>query len=182
MSSLGVRASSGSGSLRAPAGVLLSSCGVAGLGVARSRTSFASGNRAAVRHGLKSGSITAQKRAATRAEVSALLTANLPHLEAADMPLVDMACDVISDLRQIRSYLDSRGGIINRKGQPQGCAGLYGSLMRQAVAIFDRLGIGPGARAQLITNLGLAGNPRQSLAAQAHRELLDRYAPKELSE
>lgn len=148
--------------------------------MARSRTSFATGNRAAVRHGLKSGSITAAKRARTRAEISALLTANLPHLESADMPLVDVCCDVISDLRQLRAYIDSKGGIINRKGHPQGCAGLYGSLMRQAIAIFDRLGIGPVARGQVMTTLGLNGTPRQSIAAQAHRELLERYRPKEL--
>jgi len=96
------------------------------------------------------------------------------------MPLVDVCCDVISDLRQLRAYIDSKGGIINRKGHPQGCAGLYGSLMRQAIAIFDRLGIGPVARGQVMTTLGLNGTPRQSIAAQAHRELLERYRPKEL--
>jgi len=102
-------------------------------------------------------------------------------MEPADMPLVDVACDVISDLKQLREFLDSRGGIINRKGQPQGCAGLYGSLLRQAIGIFDRLGIGPVARGHVMASLGLDGSPRQSVAVQAHRELLDRYAPKELS-
>jgi hypothetical protein len=149
--------------------------------MARSSTSFVAGNKAALRHGLQSGSITAAKRAAKRAAIFELLTANLPHLEPSDMPLVDVACDVISDLQQLRQFLDARGGIINRKGMPQGCATLYGSLLRQAVAIFDRLGIGPVARGQVVAGLGLSASPRQSLAAQSHRELLDRYAPKELS-
>jgi hypothetical protein len=81
---------------------------------------------------LKSSSITATRPAEARAEISALPTAHLPHLEPSDTSLIDLACDVISDLQQIRQYLDSRGGIINRKGQPQGCAGLYRSLMPQA--------------------------------------------------
>jgi hypothetical protein len=150
--------------------------------MARSSTSFGAGNRAALRHGLKSGSITAAKRAQARAEISALLTANLGHLEPSDTPLIDLACDVISDLQQIRQYLDSRGGIVNRKGQPQGCAALYAMLMRQAIAIFDRLGVGPVARGQVISGLGLnGGSPRQAIAVQAHRELMERYAPKELT-
>ena len=142
--------------------------------MARSSTSFALGNSAAARHGLKSGSITAAKRAATRAEVRVVLVAGLPHLEDSDLPLVDLACDVISDLRQIRAYLDARGGIVNRKGQPQGCATLYGSLMRQAVAIFDRLGIGPMARGQVLSALG-ADNLRTVKATETIRELQQLY-------
>ncbi len=122
--------------------------------MAHSSTSFAHGNHAAVRHGLKSGSIAASRRAQARAEISALLTANLGHLKPSDTPLIDLACDVISDLQQIRQYLDARGGIINRKGQPQGCAALYATLMRQAIAIFDRLGVGPVARGQVMSGLG----------------------------
>ena len=142
--------------------------------MARSSTSFALGNSAATRHGLKSGSITAAKRAATRAEVRVVLVAGLPHLEDSDLPLVDLACDVISDLRQIRAYLDARGGIVNRKGHPQGCATLYGSLTRQAVAIFDRLGIGPMARGQVLSALG-ADNLRTVKATDTIRELQQLY-------
>jgi len=145
--------------------------------MAANSTSFQAGNKAAVRHGLKSGSMTAERRAETRAEIRVLLD-GLPHLEDSDLPLVDLACDVISDLRQVRAYLDSRGGIVNRKGQPQGVAGLYGQLMRQAVAIFDRLGIGPVARAQLVSGSGAAAKVHQQRLAQvAQRELQAKYAP-----
>ncbi len=143
--------------------------------MARSSTSFAQGNRAALRHGLKSGSITAAKRAQARAEISALLTANLGHLEPSDTPLIDLACDVISDLQQIRQYLDSRGGIVNRKGQPQGCAALYATLMRQAIAIFDRLGVGPVARGQVMSGLGINHRAPVGLLGRlaAHRAQLE---------
>jgi hypothetical protein len=143
--------------------------------MARSSTSFRVGNSAAAKHGLKSGSITAGRRAHARAEISALLTANLPHLEPSDTPLIDLACDVISDLQQIRQYLDNRGGIINRKGQPQGCASLYSTLMRQAIAIFDRLGVGPMARGQVMSGLGLNHRAPLGLIGRlaAHRAQLE---------
>jgi len=130
--------------------------------MAKNATSFAPGNKAAVRHGLKSGSITAQRRPQVRAEIRALLVAGLPHLTEADMPMVDLASDVISDLRQLRSYIDTRGGVVDRKGNPLGCTALYGSLLRQAVAIFDRLGIGPAPRAQIMGSLGTASVRRQA--------------------
>ncbi len=101
--------------------------------------------------------------------------AGLPHLDAADMPLVDIATDVISDLRQLRQYIDARGGVVDRKGRPLGCANLYGVLLRQAVAIFDRLGIGPAARASIMGSLGTASTVRrqaqQQLAGDAQRRL-----------
>jgi hypothetical protein len=139
------------------------------------KTSFRPGNKAALKHGLKSGSITASARARVRAEVRDVLVAGLPHLDAADMPLIDVATDVISDLRQLRTYIDNRGGLVDRKGQPLGCAALYGTLLRQAVAIFDRLGIGPVARASIMGSLGTASLVRkqaqQQLAAEAQKRL-----------
>ncbi len=143
--------------------------------MARNSTTFGRGNTAALRHGLKSGPITASARARVRAEIRDVLVAGLPHLDAADMPLIDVATDVISDLRQLRTYIDNRGGLVNRKGNPLGCAGLYGTLLRQAVAIFDRLGIGPAARASIMGSLGTASTVRkqaqQQLAGDAQRRL-----------
>jgi len=143
--------------------------------MARNSTSFARGNSAAVKHGLKSGSMTASRRAKVRAEIRDVLVVGLPHLDAADMPLIDVATDVISDLRQLREYIDNRGGLVDRKGHPLGCAALYGTLLRQAVAIFDRLGIGPAARAQIMGSLGTASIARrqaqQQLAAEAQKRL-----------
>jgi hypothetical protein len=148
--------------------------------MARNATSFGIGNRASVRHGLQSGPVTAAKRAETRADVRRVLVDGLPHLEDSDLPLVDLACDVICDLRQVREYLDSRGGIVNRKGQPQGVAGLYGQLMRQAIAIFDRLGIGPLARTQLVGgSVASAKNHQHRQAVEAARELRQLYGPQE---
>jgi hypothetical protein len=143
--------------------------------MARSSTTFTPGNQAALKHGLKSGSITATRRAEVRAEIRGVIVAALPYLSDADMPLVDLAVDVISDLRQLRHYIDSRGGILDRRGNPLGCAALYGSLLRQAVGIFDRLGVGPVSRAQIMGALGTKASVRkqaqQQFAAEAQRQL-----------
>lgn len=139
------------------------------------KTSFRPGNKAALKHGLKSAALTASARARVRAEIRDVLVAGLPHLDTADMPLIDVATDVISDLRQLREFIDNRGGLVDRKGQPLGCAALYGTLLRQAVAIFDRLGIGPAARASIMGSLGTASTARrqaqQELAAEAQKRL-----------
>lgn len=145
----------------------------------RSSTSFAAGNQAAVRHGLQSGSMTASRRLRVRAEIRVVLVAGLPHLAEADLPLVDLAADVISDLRQLREYIDTRGGVVDRKGNPLGCAKLYSALLRQAVAIFDRLGIGPAARASIMGQLGSSTSYRKELqqrvAAEGFAELRAEY-------
>jgi len=53
-------------------------------------------------------------------------------------------------------------------------------LLRQSIAIFDRLGIGPAARGQVMGSLGVGGpTPKAIQAAEAHRELLAEYAPTE---
>jgi len=143
--------------------------------MARSSTSFGPGNLAAARHGLQSAAVTGSARARVRAEIRDVIREALPYLTPADAPLLDLAVDVISDLRQLREYIDTQGGLVDLKGKPLGCGKLYGTLLRQAVAIFDRLGIGPASRASLMGSLGTAATYRkqqqQQLAVEAHKRL-----------
>ena len=48
------------------------------------------------------------------------------------------------------------------------------------MASLDKLGIGPRARRELLKLVD--SEPRDLVAAQAHRELMDRYAPKVLAQ
>lgn len=138
--------------------------------MARSSTSFQAGNQAARRHGLKTAEARARKD-----EIRALLKAHLSDFQEADGPLLDLAVGVVHDLRQAREFIDSRGGMVNRRDQVLNAAQLYRGLMKDALAIFDRLGIGPVARANVLAAVSV--NPRDRVLADLS-ELQKRYALK----
>ena len=122
----------------------------------------------ALKHGARSR-YTLEKRAAeVREELTELLSRDLPGLTAADAPLVDLAVDVTAQLRLIREYLQrtSGGSLIDLRGRPRSCANLYMSLLRQATTIFDRLGIGPAARAQILSSASGSQGLASQLAAR----------------
>lgn len=139
-------------------------------------TSFQPGNQAALTHGARSR-IALEKRAGrVREELTALVGEHCPHLTPADAPLVDLAVDLTTKLRLLSEFYDktSGGSLIDLRGKPRPAAQLYLQLHRQALATFDRLGIGPSARASIIGALGLPSH-RERLAEQAQRELREKY-------
>lgn len=107
---------------------------------------------APMKHGLRSP-VTVQKRAAeVREELTALFAQHLPHITTADAPLVDLAVDAAVKLRLMNEYLErtSGGSLIDGRGRPRASAELYLRVQRAVLSIFDRLGIGPAARANLM--------------------------------
>jgi hypothetical protein len=135
----------------------------------RSATTFKPGNTAALTHGLRSRTAVEQRTAAVRAELSKLFAAHVAHLTPADQPLVDLAVDLVAKLRLMSEYLDrtSGGSLINLRGKPRPAAELYLKLHRHAVVIFHELGIGPAARAAVLSSLGPGA--RDSLVYQLAR-------------
>ncbi len=153
--------------------------------MARSSTSFRVGSPGpALRHGARSR-ITLETRAAeVREELTGVLTEHLPHLSPADRPLVELAVEVSTKLRLLHEFLDrtSGGSLIDGRGRPRSCASLCLTLMRQSVIIFDRLGIGPVARGQLLGSLGLAGDSRTRIVEEAQKRLRARVEADEAAE
>lgn len=129
----------------------------------------------ALTHGARSRYALQKRAADVRQALSGALADHLPQLTPADQPLVDLAVEVSAKLALLHEYLDrsSAGSLIDLRGRPRSCSALYISLLRQALAIFDRLGIGPAARAQLIG--GLAAARRDTAAAAAQAALRAKY-------
>jgi hypothetical protein len=128
-----------------------------------------------MRHGARSRHAVETRAQSVRTEVNELLAKHLQHVGPADTPLVDVAVDVITKLRLISDYLDrvSGGSLIDLRGKPRPSAELYLRLHRQALAVFDRLGVGPQARAAIVASLG-GSNGKTGLIwqiAQQRREL-----------
>jgi len=148
-------------------------------------TRFKPGNVAAVTHGARSPRMLQMNRDAASVEIRSLLADHLTHLAPSDMPLLDQAVDIATQLRMIRAYLDRQGGsLITARGAPRPLAGTYVSLHRLLLSLWDRLGVGPAARASLMGALGGgAANYRkarqQQLAAEAHRRIQAEYGEKE---
>ena len=127
------------------------------------KTSFKPGNTARMVTGTRSPTIVKRRAAEVREELSAVLAEHLS-LAPSDAPLLDAAVDVVTKLKLLNEYHDrvSGGSLISLRGKPYASAQIYVQLMRLAISIFDRLGIGPAARADILGNLG----PSISLAGQ----------------
>ncbi len=141
--------------------------------MARSSTTFEPGNVAAIRHGARSRTAIQKRASEVREELSGLLTEHLPHLGPGDQPLVELAVDVVSKLRLVNEHLDrtSGGSLVDMRGRPRSCSALYLALSRQALATFGELGIGPRARATILSGLGLAATARAKRVEDAHARL-----------
>lgn len=150
--------------------------------MARSSTSFRAGNLAAAKHGLRSARLRAEKRKALAQEIRDQVVIRWPHL-CDQEPLVSMLIDCLCDVRQARDWLDAQGGPISAGGRPYKALEVVRARERDARDLADRLLVSPREVARLgdVSTLGLNGSPRQSLAAEAHRELLDLYRPKGLT-
>jgi len=139
----------------------------------RTSTSFAPGNQVALKHGSRSRTAIQKRASEVREELAELLTTHLPHVGPADQPLVDLAVDVVTKLRLVNQHLDrtSGGSLIDMRGRPRTCSALYLALSRQALAAFGELGIGPRARASILSGLGLAAATRAKRVEDAHKRL-----------
>lgn len=152
--------------------------------MSRTKTTFQPGNQAALTHGGRSRIAVETHANLVREELTALLSEHLPHVTAADGPLVDLAVDVTTKLRLLADYFDrtSGGSLIDGRGKPRAASELYLRLHRQCLAVFDRLGIGPASRVSIMASLGTAQTSRQRLAIETQKRLQADYgnAPKEM--
>jgi hypothetical protein len=139
----------------------------------RTSTSFAPGNKAALRHGARSQTAIQKHAGEVREELAGMLTEHLPHVGPADQPLIELAVDVVAKLRLVNEHLDrtSGGSLVDLRGRPRSCSALYLALSRQALAIFGELGIGPRSRASILSGLGLAAAARAKRVDEAHKRL-----------
>jgi hypothetical protein len=97
--------------------------------------------------------------------VLAALPADPP---AGDLLLVDFASYALTDVRQLREYINARGGLVTDKGVLLKVAEMYRGRERNALAILAQLGLGPKARVAV-----MAGNAaREAATVQAAQERL----------
>ena len=117
-----------------------------------------------------------KRRDKVEVEIRELLTGHLSHLVPSDAPLIDQAVAVATQLRLIREYLDSQGGslVVTARGGVRASATLYVQLHRLLLQLWDRLGVGPWSRAELVSALGIPA-PRELRAADAQCRLRERH-------
>lgn len=140
--------------------------------MALTRTSFQPGNQAALKHGGRSRIAVQTRAGQVRGELGDLLGEQMPHLTAADKPLVDLAVDLLTKLRLVSEHLErtSGGSLIDGRGRPRAAADLYLRLHGRVLPVLDRLGIGPAARADVLGALGMP-SARQQLVSEAQKRL-----------
>jgi hypothetical protein len=145
---------------------------------------FAPGNTVALRHGARSPRVVQKRAAEVRDELATVLVEHLPYLTPGDRPLLDLTVDATAKLRLVAEHLDrtSGGSLLDLRGRPRSCAGLYLQLVRQSVQLFDRLGLGPAARASVLGSLGLTGIRHDEAVRQAQERLRRSLQPVEGSE
>jgi phage terminase small subunit len=115
-------------------------------------------------------------RDATSTEIRGLLAEHLSHLEPSDAPLLEQAVDAATQLRLVSEHLDRMGGsLISAKGAPRPVATLYLSLHRLLLSLWDRLGVGPRARADLEAALGVSQTKPMRRAIETQRLLQADY-------
>jgi hypothetical protein len=146
--------------------------------MARSKTTFGSGNKAALKHGARSSRMQLLNRDETAAEIRLLLGEHLPYLEPSDGHLLEQAIDVTVQLRLIRAHLDRHGSsLITARGGVRPVASLYLGLHRLLLSCWDRLGVGPRARADIEAAMGIPKTRPMKRAMDAHALMLEKYAP-----
>jgi hypothetical protein len=108
--------------------------------MARSRTSFRTGNTAAIKHGGRSPRMLLLNRDSVVADAEARLGELTDHLPAASRALADQYVDVVTQLKLVNAWLDRQGGaLITSRGGPRSCAPLWLSLHGLLLRIWDRL-------------------------------------------
>ena len=134
--------------------------------MARSSTSFAPGNLAAVTHGARSPRVREGMRKELAVSIREHVQQLLPELTASDSLLLDLLVDTLTDVRQLRDYVNAQGGPVSPRGHLYKPLEMLRSRERDAVQLLDRLGVGPKARTMVFNG---AVNGNNSLAVQLAR-------------
>jgi hypothetical protein len=144
--------------------------------MAKNSTSFKPANQAALKHGTRSRVAVEKRATEIRAELGALLTQHLD-IARSDLPLVDVAVDVATKLKLMNEYFarTSGGSLIDTRGKVRGAADAYLQLLRLTISIFDRLGIGPAARAKILDSAPPTTSLASQLAARRETKLLEAH-------
>ena len=146
--------------------------------MARSSTSFTVGNRAAVKTGLRSAQLRAERRAVTGPKIRVLLQAfaaegELDPSDGQEHPMLTLASNALLEVLEFRKQLTKRG-MFDDDGSLVPWYERYQSQQRLAMTYLDKLGIGPRARRELMRLVD--SEPKHVLADQAHQELRRLYA------
>jgi hypothetical protein len=141
------------------------------------------GNLNALKHGGRSLQCRQEARQKVRLEMHALILAALPDQEppAGDLFLVDLLETAFADVRQMRDFIDAKGGPVSADGRPYKAMEMLNTRERRALELMDRLGFGPRSRAQIMASLGAAAGNGLASQLAAHRRAL-RTIPAETRE
>lgn len=132
---------------------------------------FAAGNLAALKHGGRSLKCRQEARQKVRQEMHALILAALPNElpPSGDLFLVDLLETALADVRQLRDFIDAKGGPTSADGRPYKAMEMLQLRERRALDLMDRLGFGPRSRSQILASLGTAGGSGLASALAAHQ-------------
>jgi hypothetical protein len=130
-----------------------------------------------MRHGARSRQAVQKRASELRGELAALLGEHLELVRPVDMPLIEVAVDVLTKRRLITEYLDrtSGGSVIDLRGRDRPCAASYYALTRLAMSLFDKLGIGPASRSQLLGTAAASNSLAHQLARRRQELGLDAH-------
>lgn len=136
-----------------------------------SKGQFAPGNRVRMTHGGRSDIARREVREGIRQEMRELVLRALPDPTPGDLLVVDLLISALADVKQLTSWLDGRGGPISEYGRPYKAMEMLTTREGRAMALMDRLGFGPRARAQIVASLG--GPKASGLATQLAAKRLE---------
>ena len=122
--------------------------------MARSSTSFAPGNTAAVTHGARSQKLREEKRKAVLDSIASAVESALPDPAAGDGLLIQMLATQLADLSMLRDYINRNGGPISERGQLYKAMEMLRAREKDAQQTMDRLGIGPKAGTLVLSKGG----------------------------
>ncbi len=131
---------------------------------------FEPGNTAALKHGARSPRERERIRRELVAELHELLLAEIPEdgRPRGTVHLIDLAAVAAADVRQLHEYVNAQCGLISPRGQLRKCAEMMRAREADLLKLFDRLGFGPRAAAQLVGAL-VAGNGGLASQLAAHQ-------------
>jgi hypothetical protein len=140
--------------------------------MARSKTTFQPGNRAAAKHGLRSSRLRAEHRRELAQGIRDQVLARWAHLGDQE-PLLSMLIDALTDVRQARDWLDAQGGPLSAGGRPYKAVEMLRARERDARDLADRLLISPREMARLGDAAGLRPFEARWKAAQERVRLIE---------
>lgn len=141
--------------------------------IARSRTTFAPGNKAAVRHGALSLEVIQPGAEALAVRIKAGVEA-LPYTQDVDEPIVDTYSFISEQIRLRQDYYKRVGGMFTKRGTARKGSDLYDRLVRRQGELAKVLALGATARASMMQAAAGANKDLAKVRAgldSLHREL-----------